>query len=541
MLARKPGAKPRLIRVNGLLAHQASNRIDPTKTTGLRNRFAAEMGRRFFALRRLIWKALVQDDVFGLGPAYKMYRPTVHIELTTPGPRKFDFPLLQDKTSAFMEWLQEQERLGILETITLPRLGESLGTPWTNIFIKDSYSRGVIRAREQLMSAGYGAPGLGAGDLPLMGLPGMTSGIFANPFHSDRLASVFLRSYDGLKGISSAMSMQISHVLAQGLADGDNPITLAKKMNYVISGMGKDLGITDSLGRFIPAERRAKMLARTEVIRAHHLATVQEYRNWGVAGVNVVAEWVTAGFNVCPICNEIARKGPYTLDQVQNMLPAHPHCRCTTYPRPMGEINVHSNPCHNPAGPGGGQFCGGGFSGGPLSTTSKSDFNSVIKKFYESQGKANWEDDYFGGLKLRGYFGNPQSFQINKYLRGDRSAGDSRVKQVVKDLKGSLDSHGLDIPGGSMVYRAVSGKFAEQLMAMSPGQSFVDKGWTSTAGIKSATSRFGKTIMHITLKGGKRALVYTHETEVLFPPGSKLVIMGLKKSGNKTIINMEMY
>jgi hypothetical protein len=350
----KPGAKPRLVKINGLLAHQASSRVDPTRTTGLRNRWAAEMGRRFTALRRLVWKAIVDDDCFGLGPAYKLYRPAIHV--------KFDFPRLEDKIPAFMQWLQQQQDEGILELVTLPRMGQSLGEPWTNLFVRDSYERGVIRAREQLMTAGYGAPGLGAGELPLLELPGMASGILANPFHVDRLASVFLRSYDGLKGITAAMDMQVSHVLAQGLADGDNPITLAKKMNYVISGMGKDLGITDSLGRFIPAERRAKMLARTEVIRAHAQAQLQEFKVWGVAGVNVVAEWVTAGFNVCPQCQDKSRQGPYTIEQAWNLIPFHPHCRCCWVAKPRNEIYVHSNPCHNPAGPGGGQFCptGGG-------------------------------------------------------------------------------------------------------------------------------------------------------------------------------------
>ena len=255
-----------------------------------------------------------------------MYRPTVYV--------KFDFPRLEDKIPAFMQWLQQQQDEGILELINLPRMGQSLGDPWTNMFVKDSYERGVIRAREQLMQAGYGAPGLGAVDvIPLLGTPAL-SGIMANPFHVDRLAAAFLRSYDGLKGISSAMDMQISHILAQGLADGDNPVTLGKKMNYVISGMGENLGITDSLGRFIPAERRAVMLARTEVIRAHATASLQEYKNWGVAGVDVEAEWTTAGFNVCPLCEELSHEGPYTIEEAMNMIPAHPHCRCCWRPRP---------------------------------------------------------------------------------------------------------------------------------------------------------------------------------------------------------------
>lgn len=320
-------SRPRLIRINGLLAHQTLNRRDPTKTTGLRNRFAAEMGRRFTALRRLIYKTIVDEDCFGLGPAYKLYRPTVHTS--------FDFPTNQAKVEAFMAWLRKQQDDGILEIISLPRLGQSLGEPWTNMFVKDSYSRGVIRAREQLMSAGYGAPGIGDVEaLPLLGTPAL-AGVLANPFHVDRVASLYIRTYDQLKGITAAMDTQISTILAQGMADGDNPIQIAKKLNFIISGQGDSLGVTDSLGRFIPAERRAKMLARTEIIRAHAQAQLTEFKVWGVAGVNVVAEWETAGFNVCPLCLELSAKGPYTIEQAMNMIPAHPHCRCAWRAEPI--------------------------------------------------------------------------------------------------------------------------------------------------------------------------------------------------------------
>jgi len=234
-----------------------------------------------------------------------------------------------------MAWLRKQQDDGILEIISLPRLGQSLGEPWTNMFVKDSYSRGVIRAREQLMSAGYGAPGIGDVEaLPLLGTPAL-AGVLANPFHVDRVASLYIRTYDQLKGITAAMDTQISTILAQGMADGDNPIQIAKKLNFIISGQGDSLGVTDSLGRFIPAERRAKMLARTEIIRAHAQAQLTEFKVWGVAGVNVVAEWETAGFNVCPLCLELSAKGPYTIEQAMNMIPAHPHCRCAWRAEPI--------------------------------------------------------------------------------------------------------------------------------------------------------------------------------------------------------------
>jgi len=100
-----------------------------------------------------------------------------------------------------------------------------------------------------------------------------------------------------------------------------------------ISGKGVgELGLTDSLGRYISPMRRASMLARTEVIRAHHLATIQEYRNWGLEGIRVQAEWSTAGDDrVCSRC--MALEGRiFTLDEIEPMIPLHPGCRCISLP-----------------------------------------------------------------------------------------------------------------------------------------------------------------------------------------------------------------
>ena len=94
--------------------------------------------------------------------------------------------------------------------------------------------------------------------------------------------------------------------MSQGIANGDNPRLLARKIVATIDGKGAgELGLTDTLGRFIPAQRRAEIMARTEIIRAHHAATIQEYENWGVEGVHVQAEFVTAGDDrVCQQCKD---------------------------------------------------------------------------------------------------------------------------------------------------------------------------------------------------------------------------------------------
>jgi SPP1 gp7 family putative phage head morphogenesis protein len=103
-------------------------------------------------------------------------------------------------------------------------------------------------------------------------------------------------------------------------------------LNKVVSGSGADLGITDTLGRFIPAKRRAEMLARTEIIRAHHQAKVAEMKSWEVEGVYVVAELATAkDGRVCPDCAGLEGK-QYSLEEAERLIPVHPNCRCTIVP-----------------------------------------------------------------------------------------------------------------------------------------------------------------------------------------------------------------
>jgi SPP1 gp7 family putative phage head morphogenesis protein len=302
----------------GITTYQAEG-YDPTRTTTLRNEFARKVRKRFQNIRGAIRKAIVEEDVFGLTS-----NPQT-LAVTTPGPRAFDFPRSADKVQGFMTWLRRQVDRELLEIVEFNQIGQAGEGAWTNLYVRDAYKRGVIRARYELGKAGF--------EVPSIEQSGGISASMNTPFHVDRLGLLYTRTFNELKGITDAMDQQISRVLAQGIAEGDRGSTLARKLNAVISGnrIG-ELGITDTLGRFIPAERRATILARTEIIRAHHLATIQEYRNWGVEGVKVKAEWMTAGDN--RVCNQCAslQGSVFTLDKIEGMIPLHPQCRCIALP-----------------------------------------------------------------------------------------------------------------------------------------------------------------------------------------------------------------
>ena len=297
---------------------------DPTRTTALRNAFAREMKRRFRHLRGLIRKAIVEEDVFGL-TGNTIQQITF---LQTPGRRAFDFPRSNQKVRAFMSWLAQQVLNGILSTSlgrgNIIQVGVGIESAWTDVFILDSYRRGVIRARSQLIVGGF--------DVPPLSATGGIEASMASLFHIDRVGLLFTRTFNELKGITNAMDQIISRILAQGIADGLNPRTLAKNINHVISGRGGTLAIRDSLGRFISAERRAVILARTEIIRAYSEATLQEFENWKVEGVRVKAEWITAGDErVCPDCAGL-EGSIFTIEEAQGMLPLHAQCRCAWIP-----------------------------------------------------------------------------------------------------------------------------------------------------------------------------------------------------------------
>ena len=293
---------------------------DPTKTTALRNQFATDMKKRFVEVSLVIRKSIVEQDCFGLNP-----NPLQSYQMSPTAKEAFKFSRSADKVEAFMKWLQLQIDKGILEIRQFQQVGSAVESAWTNRYIYDSYKRGVMRARYELIKAGYKVPGIeetGGIDMSMQ-----------TPFHVDRVGLLFTRVFSDLKGITSAMDAQISRILAQGIADGDGPALLARKLVASINGtkMG-DLALTDTLGRFIPAGRRAMMLARTEIIRAHHQATIQEYRNWAVEGVIVKGEWMTAGDDrVCEKCASLQGK-IFTLDEIEPMIPLHPQCRCIALP-----------------------------------------------------------------------------------------------------------------------------------------------------------------------------------------------------------------
>ena len=290
-----------------ILANQTPRRsFDPTHTTMIRKAFVSQMNKRFIRLTGAIRQAVVVEDCFDLRPNLVLLAGG-H---ATPGPKAFGFGLSSDKVDGFMDWLRTQEQEGILDISYAQQVGQGYREPWTNTYIQSSYQKGIQSSRVKLKKAGYPV-----GDIEF---EGGIQAVMNGQMHADRAGLIYSRTYSELKGVTAAMDQQVSRILAQGLADGLNPMQMARNINDRV----RKIGLT-----------RARRLARTEVIRAHHVGTIQEYKNWGVEGVAVEASLVTSGLpNVCPQCEALAAGGPYTLKKIEGMIPVHPECHCSTIP-----------------------------------------------------------------------------------------------------------------------------------------------------------------------------------------------------------------
>lgn len=230
----------------------------------------------------------------------------------SPNKKSSAFNRSEEKLADFIMWLKEQVDKGLIELGEYDQIGSGVESEWTNKYIADSYKRKELRSRY-----------------------GIEKGAFDSPFHIDRVGLLFTQVFSDLHGITEAMDAVISRILAQGMTDGDGPALLARKIEAAINGTGLgDLGITNEFiaDTIISAKRRAKMLAHTEIMRAHHKSTMQEFRNWRKLGIDTKAEWKTAGDNrVCDLCNALEGK-IFTVEEIEDLIPLHPECRCIALP-----------------------------------------------------------------------------------------------------------------------------------------------------------------------------------------------------------------
>jgi len=284
---------------------------DPTHTKTIRDTYARRLRGRFGSINAAVREGLVENDVLGLGDGgssddaaelaetFAADRVELHADVDRPP----DLSTLDEaeKTRRFEEWLAEAQESEVLEVIS----GEE------NVWVRRAYERGIEDADSRLKKAGLSVAGEEATDAITV------------PLHERRLKTLFARNFAELKGITDAVSQQISRELASGLSEGVSPSEMARRLTDRVSKIGKT---------------RATTLARTEIINSHTEAALQRYEQQGVdtVGIEPEVKIETAGDNnVCAECLAAAAAGPWPIDEFRGSEyrpPLHPNCRCAVLP-----------------------------------------------------------------------------------------------------------------------------------------------------------------------------------------------------------------
>ncbi len=258
----------------------------------IRRRFVAEMTRRFKKISRELWKLVVQDDVFGLSPRILVMQEA----------QAWRFHTDAQKVTAYHNWLQRQVNAGILNV-------DIRGDPWTAKYVDSSYKKGIQRAYVDVNKM---RPDF---------YEGTQSQFLQEAFHApetlSKLALLNTRTYEELRGVTAAMSQQMSRTLATGIAQGRGPVTIARQLTKDVQGITR---------------KRANVIARTEVIHAHAEGQLDSFERLGIKEIGVTVEWSTAGDDrVCERCSSMEGE-TYAPDEAHGLIPLHPNCRCAWKP-----------------------------------------------------------------------------------------------------------------------------------------------------------------------------------------------------------------
>jgi SPP1 gp7 family putative phage head morphogenesis protein len=286
--------------------------VDPTRTTMLREKFMAEMHKRFNDIRKSVMEVIWKQDALGLLVNSPMIL-TANLEK-----QAWRFQTDSQKIGSFNEWFKGQVDAGILETT-------AKGEPWTAKYVDSAYKKGSVRAYIDSKKEGWEKqqPGFDQGKQAQF-----LESAFMSPERVEKLRVLYTRSYEDLKGISATMSQQMSRVLADGMSHGLGPAAIARNMTKGITGIEKT---------------RARTIARTEVISAHAEGQLDSFKDLGIKELGVMVEWSVAGDDrVCDQCAAMDQ-AIITIEEATGLIPLHPNCRCAWIPSTksiLGEKSV---------------------------------------------------------------------------------------------------------------------------------------------------------------------------------------------------------
>lgn len=268
--------------------------LDPTRTGLLRKSFRAKAMLNLRSLRADLRHVIVQMDLLGLN--------------TSTNKSVFAFQTPSQRLQQFSGWL---------ETAALANLDANW---WIYPFIEKAVTSGLDRANKELPGHHF--------------IPNFTS-------------------FDNLHELAKNEVRGIIAALVQKTVRGAHTAMMQSlPPSAAFTHMAQPLD-TEFKTRFA-------LLTHFITVKAHAQAKLAVYRSAGIKKIgiepenhvvhavkvqthddqseNYVVGWGTADDElVCAECDEMAQDSPYTIDDIEDMFPLHPNCRCAPYPWPAAD------------------------------------------------------------------------------------------------------------------------------------------------------------------------------------------------------------
>jgi len=283
-------------------------RADPTRTTMTRKMFMRAVSIRFARVKKAMLNIVVTEDCFGLKKANEVRNEAT---LNT----RWRFSTDSQKVEQFAQWFANQADAEILQGNI-----RNAQDAYYARYVKEGYKKGAGRAFDDTRKVALHDQE-GVRDFYAGSKDEFLRSSFAQPVAIDKIKQLTGRVFTELKGVDAVLATQITRSLADGLAQGANPRTIAR-------GMAKSMDIS---------RNRALAIARTETIRAHAEGQLDALDKLQVAEVGVMVEWSAAyDDRVCPLCADLDGM-VLSIKEARGIIPRHSNCRCAFVPANVGE------------------------------------------------------------------------------------------------------------------------------------------------------------------------------------------------------------
>jgi len=247
---------------------------DPTEN--LRAEFVEAFIERFDAIRDRVDRALGDLDVFAL--ARDAEQPRTPEEIADDSPRILSFKSRRENVAAFVAWLESVVEEELLRPVENQR-DVANGDHWSAQFVRMAYSQGWFQARNRLRVEGVNV----GPDLE-------TEAVFDLPVATETLSRYYQRTYEDLLDLSDDVTAEATTVLTNAFAEGVGPREAARRVDDAVAEID---------------ETRGRVIARTRTIDTYTDATIDRYRDAGVAAVEHGEFSDSDDARVCPICEEL--------------------------------------------------------------------------------------------------------------------------------------------------------------------------------------------------------------------------------------------